>query len=532
MLMISDQVDKWTPEAQIGGVKTHGCRDHILAITSLMKANEARSLPTILTLVDLTSCFDRVRLNDLTYDVANCNVDLKALKFLHMMNQRTVIKMAGDHDDKRSADVLGSVGQGTGFAAKATGLSVSVATEMAIPVENCDKIIDSPTPPRDFVDDVVIPNKDVDCTRENGKLISNGMDLLALDINPAKSAVIVTGGDNIAVRTARDDLNANPVEMQGKVVAVKDSEPYLGFVISSGGFKKSVAETIKVRTKLAWQKTANIKHMVNTRVMESFGWFRACVTLMQSVLPAVLTYSAEVWAGVSKKQIATLESSYKDMIYCILDLPEKTKYSAVLLECGMLRIRHIVNKMQISYINHVVWNMSGTVTHKALMDEWKVNGDRSTLSLVVQVAASYGLPSILERKLDDIQIKEAVRRVHDMEVWRDVYESPIARERPYLRIRDKRHFTWRQHKAKALLAWRTGALRFKTVWRLYNLKRGLGINCVMPQCDGARDDWDHVRQCLFYDTKWDDNWQTEDEIADYLVKISRERFIKVKMPLF
>ena len=54
----------------------------------------------------------------------------------------------------------------------------------------------------------------------------------------------------------------------------------------------------------------------------------------------------------------------------------------------------------------------------------------------------------------------------------------------------------------------------------------------MPQCNGGRDDWDHVRVCRFYDNKWNDKWESEDEIAEYLVKISREHFIKVKMPLF
>ena len=54
----------------------------------------------------------------------------------------------------------------------------------------------------------------------------------------------------------------------------------------------------------------------------------------------------------------------------------------------------------------------------------------------------------------------------------------------------------------------------------------------MPMCDGKIDNWEHLIECKFYDTKWNHEWSSEEEIAKFLVKISRERMIKVKMPLF
>ena len=58
------------------------------------------------------------------------------------------------------------------------------------------------------------------------------------------------------------------------------------------------------------------------------------------------------------------------------------------------------------------------------------------------------------------------------------------------------------------------------------------MNCVMPMCDAPVDNWSHMIQCKFYDTGWNDKWTSEKEIASYIVRASRERFIKVKMPLF
>ena len=93
------------------------------------------------------------------------------------------------------------------------------------------------------------------------------------------------------------------------------------------------------------------------------------------------------------------------------------------------------------------------------------------------------------------------------------------------------YHTWDKNSARAILFWRTGALKFRTTWRIYNQKKGIGIGCVMPMCPGT-DDLNHVKVCKFYDTKWDDKFQLEKDLASYLVKISRERFIKVKLPLF
>ena len=38
-------------------------------------------------------------------------------------------------------------------------------------------------------------------------------------------------------------------------------------------------------------------------------------------------------------------------------------------------------------------------------------------------------------------------------------------------------------------------------------------------------------QCKFYETKFDSKWSTERELAEYIVKVSQERYRRVKLPL-
>ena len=45
------------------------------------------------------------------------------------------------------------------------------------------------------------------------------------------------------------------------------------------------------------------------------------------------------------------------------------------------------------------------------------------------------------------------------------------------------------------------------------------------------DTLDHAKVCPFYYTKWDEKWTTEEEIANYLVLLNRERFKRQKMPI-
>merc|ERR1712098_266674 len=114
--------------------------------------------------------------------------------------------------------------------------------------------------------------------------------------------------------------------------------------------------------------------------------------------------------------------------------------------------------------------------------------------------------------------------------WRECFESSIIPSRPYIRITNFSHFSWPRSKSRAILLWRTGGLKFKTRWKLYNVKRGIGIGCLMPVCPGL-DNLDHVKNCPFYETKWDNRWKDDEELATYLVKLNRERTRRFKMPI-
>ena len=117
-----------------------------------------------------------------------------------------------------------------------------------------------------------------------------------------------------------------------------------------------------------------------------------------------------------------------------------------------------------------------------------------------------------------------------MEIFRECFMSSIIPIRPSLRVIDKSHYSWDKSRAKALFAYRTGSLKLKTAWKVYNQKIGVGIKCPMPMCP-EDDTWDHLKQCPFYVTKWNVKWNTDDEIAKFIVEINRERYWRLKAPI-
>ena len=159
-------------------------------------------------------------------------------------------------------------------------------------------------------------------------------------------------------------------------------------------------------------------------------------------------------------------------------------------------MRHTIYKRQILYMNQVLWSMQGSVTWKAVMEEWRRNGFDSMVENIDRVAVMYGLEKVSRGKLDKKHVKFMIRNYSDKELWRENYASSIIQSRPMLRISNFSHFGWPRSKSRALFFWYTRALKFKTQWKVYNIQKGIGVNCVFPLCPGF-DELLHVKVCMF-----------------------------------
>ena len=173
------------------------------------------------------------------FDIANTGADIKALRFSYKHHNKTNIRISGDPDKTHVATVEDMSGQGTNLSPKGTGLSVGRSTHEAIDPEDCDTIGEVTVDPSEFVDDVLVTNKDTDTARRNSEKVACAMLVLSLETNEAKSSVLVTGGDNLVTRETHAKMRSNKTMVLEKDVECKVQDMYLGFVMHEQGFKQS-----------------------------------------------------------------------------------------------------------------------------------------------------------------------------------------------------------------------------------------------------------------------------------------------------
>ena len=99
-----------TPAQQIGGIKGQGTRDLFLAVSCLMRAKESKGEPKILTLIDVSACFDRVKMGDLLFHAVDAGADMKVINLIKEISETTRIHISGDPEKERCAEVKKTAG--------------------------------------------------------------------------------------------------------------------------------------------------------------------------------------------------------------------------------------------------------------------------------------------------------------------------------------------------------------------------------------------------------------------------------------
>ena len=522
-----------TPPGQVGGIPNRGCRDHLLKMTIVIKNAERNCDYIPMTFVDVKACFDKLRLDDLVYDTIKSGANLKATKLIKTFSEKIKIKISGDTDSDRCAVVTNTAGQGSNYAPIGASLSMGVSTSNNFKDSDsdCYKLGNVIIKPSLFVDDKSVVSRNTDAARNNGLRISSSLDDLGLKANCSKTVTVVFGKERVA-QNARNNLSMVPVMVQGQETTVVVKETYLGMILHQDGVNESIKETVKSRTAKAWSKVPAIKGMVNDMRIREFGWLKAGILLFQSIVPSTMLYSVEAWLWCPKNIINTLEANYKKILYSILEIPSKTKFSAVLLETGLMRIRHVVAQMQITYLNTILWDdkYNNSQIREVVLEDHRINGDKSVITWGDKLCGEYLIGPLSKVYTNKTTVKALIKHKHNMEVLTDCVLSSAVRHRLSWVIKDKSYQRLEKMEAKAIIFYRTGALRFKSAWKIYNSKREGGIWCVSRLCVEP-DSWEHMIKCPFYNTKYSEH-KTDKELANYLVTVNRERFTRFKSALF
>ena len=229
-----------------------------------------------------------------------------------------------------------------------------------------------------------------------------------------------------------------------------------------------------------------------------------------------------------------IEKNYKDMIYSILEIPTHTCDAAVLAEVGLMKIKHMMNRARICYVNQVLWSMGDCKVRSLLLEDWKGRGEKSHVESIKRLAVEYGLPDLTKNELDTDLLKRRIRDVNDDELLREVWDSKAAEKRTWLRLRFKPHFKWPKMMARARILEAAGGMRFMAQasgLKSFYRARQLSVTCVSRMCP-EDDTANHAKICKFMNTKWSEKFNGDNKLkAEYYVKLSRERRRRFGLPI-
>ena len=530
--MIDTELRNATPEFQIGGQFARSTRDHLLQLFILASEQQRKGKPVIFTLVDIRKCFDKVSLQDCIYESLKAGCDPKATNVIKKFSEVTDIKLRGDPTGKM-ATVRDVTGQGSGYAPLACALLIGKRVEEELIVKDIETMIvfGVPVDPSLFIDDINDTSDSPDMARARGIAIGHAIDRAALKINETKTVVLVMG--NNAVKDAWcQQLEARPVMMQDKRINLTDNEKYLGFQLSSKGMKDSIKMTMNDRINKTRSKIKDIKNIISNDLVQMHGWLKAGLTLFQAYVPATMLYSAEMWFLMDKGMVEQLEKAYKHVLYSVLEIPRNTKKSAVFHELGLMDVMYIVHQRQITYVNYVRWEMSESKVHRFMMEEWIARGDDSVLGKVTMLCRNYGLPDVAIEPVDPDLIRDTIKQMCKVDMWGDAMLSRIVNSSPDIENITRLHWEMPRSHARALLFFKTGALKVKETWRQYNSTKYGNVKCPVPKCDND-DTALHLLQCGGYDANRDARHPVDIEsdldVTDRLVKLNAERVSKYRM---
>ena len=166
--------------------------------------------------------------------------------------------------------------------------------------------------------------------------IGRALHTICLQSHLEKTEALVSGRTKAAA-DMRVRLTADPVQMQGHRVKVTSSAMYLGMKVSKAGYRETIHEMVKHRVTKAWARVKEIKMVINHPRMKVVGWLKAGFALIKAVIIPALTYSCETWTGMYRYTQNYIEAEFKSMIYVILDIGPKTKFTSVLADLESCR---------------------------------------------------------------------------------------------------------------------------------------------------------------------------------------------------
>ena len=444
--------------------------------------------------------------------------------------KKTKISLVGDEKNRQRV-IKNSVGQGTNWAPEGCSNSIALSTENALKAvnneiryrgKNCGTII--------FVDDTLRMATDTNMARDGGIVFTESLGNLSLEAHPDKSRIVIMGPKKMREEIKRE-LMKDPVMIQGWEMKTSTLETYLGFQLDEKGVRESINKSIEGRCRSARTKSIQLLKVLEDDKICRLGWLESAKLLFTSIIIPTLTYGAQAYTNMNKKQREMLEASMRENLFRMLNISRTSHYSTVLLEMNLIPINCIIDQLKMSFVKSLIHDKASGICLDTIWEEEEKFPGTGMIGEARKLCETYGLPDITIHNVPKDIIKELVWRKARQELWLNSMKNRRVPFTPTIDKSGKPYWRFQRYEARLILHYKIGELSFKD-YKKNEMKRKFGNLRCFAGCEEI-DSYSHVKQCERYETKVKnfDLDGTDEKLAKYLRALDRERFRKYGSPL-
>ena len=531
--------DNATPEAQLGGMKSSNCEEHLIILNQIIRHLEANKEAACFTAVDVVKCFDRIHNDDCTHEILIQGGDKQAVLRYRQMNKVNIINIQGDDQTFTITDGQGQGGVNIGRAA---GLMIAALSDrnqakMRDPFIFCD--IDCTI--KAWVDDQFYIGENAQMARQNGKIVTETFDELALSAHPDKSVNIIVGDKN-KIESLKTELTSDPVLIQQNPIKNVESERYLGSIIKSGGYQDTLEANLNDKRSKAFIISQKIRSLIEDKRIERVGRLKAASLLIQSQLIPVLIYATKGFTNLTKSQYEKFEKILSDSIKTILSLPECTNRESMLHLIDNIHLEQWIDAMKLKFwvkIIHRIESKKDSRIHKLWQYQLKHKTKNGVANEISKLCKKYEIEDINFHDVSDEVINFKIKSFSKIKSWtkiQDLSKSPNCTfsMRPFTR----QFWELSRIQADVMSMVCTGNIitRKLNPHLLIPMNRG-STKCLFQPCFEDETLSHIVDGCEYYD--YDDNSYYDDpnlceaaNLANKIIFRNQQRIKLFKQPLF
>ena len=392
-------------EYQCGARKGKSTREHHLTIRTLKEIAKQENEEITAVYFDIRKCFDKMVLKEAMKELWLKGIQGKHWRLIYKLNSDNILTPITDLGECEPVIVKEMIKQGSVLGSVISALTIDSLTRILEKCESIWEIEGTKIKPLLFQDDIIAINRTKDI-QKTVNIIETFQHLKRLEFHEDKTKKSIFNGK-------RDEKN----EINGCEIKRATDHKYLGKIIEEGLKEK---KEIQERIKMANIQSNECMSIINNKYLNKKR-IGAGINLLQSIIIPTLTYGAETWNKLTKKEIEDINGVQTNYLAKLLNVPVTTPKCSLVGGLRLTKIEHIANTRKLQYYVDLINREESRLEVK--MQKLQQNRNMSYEMEIKELLEKYKLDLCLKgenTKIIKNNIKTEINKINDKELEEEI----------------------------------------------------------------------------------------------------------------